>query len=424
MNQIIEKFGQLVGEETKKNPSRTRGILSAVYRLAGLQAQYFPSKALLPARQYMAAVSAKSIVSPLNHPDKAAIVSIFLPCEILHAAGLLPLFPEGLSCYLAASACERVFIETAEENGVPETMCSYHKILIGLALTNVMSKPLFVLNTTLACDANQLSFRKIAEHYDVPHFVLDIPNKFDDNAVKYVADGLREMTSFIEKCTGKKIDENAIRESVARSRRTIELYKKYLDLRAERYISDEMTSEMYSVFATHVMLGTPEAEKYVSDLVKQTEKLPVGRKGSRILWVHTLPYWQDSLREILNFREDCEVIACDMTFDSLTDMDENHPYESMAKRVLECSFNGEAERRVKLVGDMAEKLHADGVVWFCHWGCKQTLGASQYARKELEERGFTTLVLDGDGCDRSNINDGQMLTRVQSFLETFKGKAM
>lgn len=421
MNKLIETFGRFVGEETKKNPARTRSILAATYRLAGLQAQYLPSKALLPARQYMAAVAAKTIVEPLKHPEKSAVVSLFLPCELLHAFGIMPLFPEGLSCYLAASACERVFIETAEENGAPESLCSYHKILIGLALTGVMPKPLFVLNTTLACDANQLSFRKVADYYNVERFVLDIPYNCDDNATEYVAEQLRRMTVFIENATGQQLDENKLKEAVARSRRTIGLYKRYLDLRAERYISDEMTSEMYSVFATHVMLGTPEAEKYVKDLVEQTEKLPVGRKGKRILWVHTLPYWQDSLRELLNFREDIEVIGCDMTFDSLTETDENKPYESMAKRVLECSFNGKGERRAKLVLEYARKLHADGVVWFCHWGCKQTLGASQVARKLLEENGFPTLVLDGDGADTANINDGQMKTRMQAFIETLGG---
>lgn len=27
------------------------------------------------------------------------------------------------------------------------------------------------------------------------------------------------------------------------------------------------------------------------------------------------------------------------------------------------------------------------------------------------------LTLDGDGCDRRNINDGQMRTRLEAFLE-------
>jgi len=32
------------------------------------------------------------------------------------------------------------------------------------------------------------------------------------------------------------------------------------------------------------------------------------------------------------------------------------------------------------------------------------------------------LVLDGDGCDRDNINDGQMKTRLKAFLEMLEMK--
>ena len=39
----------------------------------------------------------------------------------------------------------------------------------------------------------------------------------------------------------------------------------------------------------------------------------------------------------------------------------------------------------------------------------------------LEEAGFPTLVLDGDGCDSGNVNDGQMVTRLQAFLELLEG---
>ena len=41
-----------------------------------------------------------------------------------------------------------------------------HKILLGLAETGVMAKPRFVLNTSLACDANQLTFRRLARFWD------------------------------------------------------------------------------------------------------------------------------------------------------------------------------------------------------------------------------------------------------------------
>ena len=54
-------------------------------------------------------------------------------------------------------------------------------------------------------------------------------------------------------------------------------------------------------------------------------------------------------------------------------------------------------------------------MYFCHWGCKQTSGAAQLVKRRLEAAGFPTLVLDGDGCDSGNVNDGQMVTRPRPF---------
>lgn len=186
-------------------------------------------------------------------------------------------------------------------------------------------------------------------------------------------------------------------------------------------ISDEMTSEMLSVFATHSMLGSPEALRYTEQLCAQVAALPEGRRGKRILWLHTLPHWQDSLRALLNFRPDVEIVGCDMALDADVLPEPERPYESMARRLVCSSFNGGAERRAERAAELARLLRADGAVYFCHWGCKQTSGAAQLVKRRLEAAGFPTLVLDGDGCDSGNVNDGQMVTRLQAFLELLEG---
>ena len=69
----------------------------------------------------------------------------------------------------------------------------------------------------------------------------------------------------------------------------------------------------------------------------------------------------------------------------------------------------------------AKQAGAEGIILFCHWGCKQTMGLSQLAKEVFEAAGLPTLVLDGDGCDSRNIADGQMATRVSAFLEQLEG---
>lgn len=176
---------------------------------------------------------ADTLIRGMNQPQQAVMVNIFMPCELMHAMGLTPMFPEGLSVYVACTACQHVFAERAETSGIPESFCSYHKTMIGMAESGVLPKPLLIAGTTLACDANQLSFRHLAAHYPAPLTLIDVPAREDDAAVACVADQLRELARTLETLTGRKLDEAKLRESMACANRTLALMREYADLRAE-----------------------------------------------------------------------------------------------------------------------------------------------------------------------------------------------
>jgi hypothetical protein len=149
-----------------------------------------------------------------------------------------------------------------------------------------------------------------------------------------------------------------------------------------------------------------------------------GNLKKRILWVHTLPFWQNSVARMFALDAPYQLLGSDLSFDFLNeedDLDERAPFESMARKLLRNSVGGSAVKRTRRVLDLAKRLHADGVVWFCQWGCKQTLGAANLAKQILEQQGFPVLVLDGDACDKQNINDGQMATKLQAFFEMLGG---
>lgn len=422
MNNLIELFGNHIYKTAPTNPLSARKKLCFAFSTAGLMCKYFPTKKLLPSRQFMQWAAADSAITPLKTGKNSAIVSLYLPCEILHSMGISTLFPEALACYLAAARSEQVFIDTAEQNFVSQTMCSYHKAFIGMVETGVLPKPDFIINTTLACDANHLSFRRAAEHYNVPQYMIDVPYNYSSDAVDYVAEQIRDMVTFIEK-QGYTFDEAKLIETVEKSKQTLKNFNNILALRATRSLSDEMTSQMLSVFATHVMLGTDNALKYSNDLKNELAAVPEGKKGVRLLWVHTLPYWQDALRDLINFTDRCEIVACDMVMDAMyCNLEETDPYRFMAERLVRNTVNGNGTNRINATLEFAKKLNANGIVWYCHWGCKQTAGLSNIAKSTFESNGFPTLIFDGDGCNWNNVNDGQTVTRTEAFLELLENR--
>ncbi len=413
---LIEKFGAYIDRTAPEHPDRVRRILRAAFGVNGVAQRTITKRDLPPCRRYVAAFTNDTMLRVLAHPDRCALVSLMLPCELPDAFGVQPMCAEFYTSYLAGAAAEHSFIQRAEEEGIAETFCSYHKALLGAAWSGVLPAPACIVNTSLICDANNLTFRALADYYGVPQYYVDVPPEKDEESVTYVADQLRELCPFLTRCTGRKLDEDRLRENIARSRRTIETFRACIDAKRSVYLRNDMVSEMYEIMSTHILLGTTGAERYAQRLLRDLRAAPPTR-GLRLLWVHTMPNWLRPLQETFKYSDRWQIIAGDLNFDALEDMDPDRPYESMARRLVYSSMNGPASHRIDRAAEMCRRMDIDGVICFCHWGCKQTAGAAAQIKSGLEAAGYPTLLLNGDGCDRRNTPEGQIMTRMHAFLE-------
>ena len=422
MSQIVEKFGGFVDTKIETNPEAARKLLLAAYRAKLFQLKAFPDKRLSRARDLMAVESMKAVIAPLAHPEKSALVSIFTPCELLQCAGIHPMFAEAMASYITGADAEAGFASVAEGFGIPETYCSYHKLLLGGILSGVIPKPKFVVNTSLVCDANNLTFRKAAEAFQIPQFYIDVPYDVSEDSVLYVAAQMQELKKWMEEITGSRISVEDLKKRIACGKRTIDSLRLCQKRKAGKYLSNDLTDELYEVFGAHVLLGNCSIETFAGMLAEEIKKMPA-YSGVRLLWMHTIPYYQKVLRDQLNFSMRAQVVSCDMNDCGLVDLDPEKPYESMARRMVYNTFNGPSHRRLSAALEQCAQQEIDGVVYFCHWGCKQTLAAAGNARAVFEAAGYPVLILDGDGCDRRNAGDGQTLTRMQAFIEMLEQRS-
>lgn len=417
-DRIVNHFGRAAEKQIRNHPRAAQKLLGTVFRGYGKGTRYFGNKQDLKARDYLMDHCNERMADTFSSKKDSVLISIFTPTQVFHALDMDIMFPEGLACYMSASHCQKIFLDEAEADGVPESYCSFHKQVIGMAAAGILPKPSCIVNTTMVCDANQLTFRYLADYFHVPHFVIDVPNYDNPKNRRYVAEQMLEMASFCEEVTGRSIDSKKLRKIMERSKESIANYRKIIDLKADRHETTKVTYHLMDSFAYHPLLGTKGTLEYSRRMIRDLEKLPPKRTGVRILWIHVIPFWQKSMAQIFNYNDRVEVVSCDMTFDHLhTEIDPSRPYESMAEMVLSDSFNGPAERRIDTAIEYAKRMKADGVLYFCHWGCKQTLGSAAIAKERFEAAGLPTLTLDGDGSDSRNIQDGQMVTRAGAFIE-------
>lgn len=420
---IIDQFGNRVGAEAMKDPEKARKLLLTGYRLQEKRLQLFPDRELPASGQYVAKIVMRNIIEALAKPENAAMVSIFVPGELVTAAGLTPYSVEALSCFIAGTKCEQAFLRRTEEEGFPETMCSYHRVFLGAALSGLLPKPKCMIYTNLACDGNMMTFPYLKENFERPGFYIDVPYEKNEDSVKYVADQLRKLKAFLEDVTGKKILEEAVAKAVANSRKASENYRAQLALRKDHDPVTSLTNELYALFMCHLMAGSDEAVKYTKMLLEDVKKAPKG-EGLHVLWMHIMPFLQEPVKEVFNYNQKMHIRACDFIADGFQEMHYEDPYEAMAEKMVNCIYNGNVSQRIETAKALAKETEADGGILFAHWGCKGTIGASSLIKSSLEEAGLPTMILDGDGCNPANTSDGQVSTRLQAFIEMLeKGKS-
>lgn len=419
---IIDQFGTVVGNQSLKDPEKARRLLLTGYRLQEKRLQFFPDRELPPSGQYVARVVMKNIIQSLTKPEQAAMVSIFVPGELVTAAGLTPYSVEALSCFLAGTKCEQAFLRKTEEEGFPETMCSYHRVFLGAALTGILPKPKCMIYTNLACDGNMMTFPYLKDSYDCPGFYIDVPYEKNQESVLYVADQLRKLKLFLEEVNRTQISEEAVRLAVDNSRKAADYYKKQLALRSEHDPVTSLTNELYALFMCHLLAGSESAVKYTKMLLEDVKNAPKG-EGLSVLWMHTLPFLQAPVKELFNYSKNMHIRACDFIADGFREMHSEDLYEAMAEKMVYCIYNGNVNQRIQMAEELAEITKANGGILFAHWGCKGTIGASSLIKRSLEDADLPTIILDGDGCNPANTSDGQVSTRLQAFVEMLeKGK--
>jgi len=412
---IIEKYGKQI----KKNVQTPKIALKLIKFGLGIEEKrvtYFQDKKFPESLKYLNKICLNYILEPLGNNENYAWVNLFAPTELLHALQISPMLVEAYASFMSGLKCEDWFIDFAEKSGISSTLCSYHKIFIGAVEAGILPKPKFALTSSMVCDANINTFRFTAEKYGIPCCIIDVPYELSTESIAYVRDQLKESVKLMEECTGKKLDDNKLSEIIDNENKSKEYMNKYLKCLETNYLPMSLTLHMYMLFTSHTFMGRPATLKFYKMLSEDITKSKAA-SINKVLWVHVIPFWNEPLKEYFNFSEKYQLLGYDMIFDHLEPMDSSHPYEAIAKKLIENKLNGPFSRKLELVENLVDRLHPDAVINFCHWGCKQSSGGAVLLKNMLREKNIPFLSIDGDGVDRRNAHEGQLRTRLEAFFE-------
>ncbi len=417
---IVKKYEELTKKEAETNPEKAYKMIKLGLFLEK-QIVKLSSKEVPKAYTKLSLIAINSILRALKEPENSAWINIFTPVEILQCFDINPLSIECMACFMSGFECEDFVNEYAENIGIAETLCSYHKGFIGTVESGILPKPKFAFTTSTCCDGNVNTIRYLAKKHSLDSYILDIPYEYSLESEKYVVTQLKEMIDMLEEKSGKKFDEDKLKEILKRENESKKFFKEYLKYQRTKYYPSSLTLHMYMLFAAHVGIGTKEIYDFYKLLAEDVKKYPES-EGVKMFWVHLLPYYQETMKEYFNFNPKYQIQSYDINFDYMEELDIEHPLEALAKKLILNIYNGPYERKIKAIEKAVDTLQSEAVIHFCHWGCKQSSGGVMQLKQTMKEKSIPMLILDGDCMDRRNCHDGQLKTRLEAFLEILKNK--
>ena len=413
---VVDKYIDYVKEQTIEDPKKSWGKILLGFQANKLRTKILPKKGLAKGYQKLEAMMMSFVADALSHSESYVWGNIFSPCEITQCFGLRTLSIECLACYLSGYHLEDYFIDYAQNTGIAPTLCSYHKTFVGAIDSDAVPVPQYAVTTSLSCDGNLNTFRYLEKKRGVPFTFLDVPYGDDEASVEYLAGQLEEFTAELERRFGRRFEEDKLKEALRIENETRKELMRFFQLQSEYYYPGELISHLYMMMGMHLLIGTQEfldLIRYMNEEIKTYPKF----EGKKILGVHLLPFYQESLNQCFNGSQDYQIIASDIILDSVEELDPEKPFHSLAKKIIRNMYNGSYFHKAQMVGQLADTLKPDAVIQFCHWGCKQSSGGSVLLKEEMQKKGIPMLILDGDGIDKRNSHDGQIKTRLEAFLE-------
>lgn len=124
---------------------------------------------------------------------------------------------------------------------------------------------------------------------------------------------------------------NELQAAIQRENEAKGYYKAFLKEQKHRYYPNTMTLDLYMLFASHLNIGTQETLDFFKCLAEDVKTYPEF-DGKGILWVHLMPYYQETLQQYMNYQEKYYIQACDLNLDYMEPLDAAHPRKHWQKR--------------------------------------------------------------------------------------------
>jgi len=335
----------------------------------------------------------------------------YVPEEILHAAGILPVRITGYTQ------------ETELDDGnayLYINNCSFSRSCLQMGLKGEYNY-LDGIVAGSTCDGARRLFDLWQYYLDVPfHMILSVPRKYTDRAHSLYFEQVLELKENLEQHLGITITDEALMESVTLYNKSRELLKQLYQLRMldKPPITGAETME---VLNASQRMPKEQFNEYLQELLDELD----GKEGthntrSRLMVTGSVmnnPEFIRSIEDLGGLVVTDELCTSTRYWSDPVILDDQPILEAISRRYLNnfpCARMVPSDERFNRILQLAKDYKVDGMISQIIRYCVPYAHDLPLLKERLKKAGIPTLALD---VEYGTSGSGQISTRVQAFLE-------
>jgi benzoyl-CoA reductase subunit B len=384
-------------------------------------------------------------------------VSTFVPgnlTELLLSFDLLPILPEINALQSGMRGASKDHIARAEKMGHSEDVCTYVKCDVGMSAAGNLGptgerlpRPDLLLLSYTGCFTFLKWFEILKQDYGCPVAMLHVPYQADGRITPamrdYVVDQLRNVViPALEKISGKRYDEDRLREMLARSARAEDDLVWVLQSAKHRPSPvDAYFGGVYYIGPIFTAFrGTEDAISYYRELRAEVQErldsgrgpvTPDGEMGEerfRVV-VEGPPNWTSFRQFWKMFADEGAVVVASTytkvggTYDDGFRHDPDRPLETLAEYCMGCYTNLSLPRRVEMLARYVADYQADGLLVNSIKSCNSFSAGQLMMLREVEKRtGRPAGFIESDLVDPRYFSASNIKNRLESYFQMIQQK--
>ena len=380
------------------------------------------------------------------------VVYTFVPgnlTELIRSFGALPVLPEINALQSAMRGKSQAYIAAAERSGHSEDVCSYVKCDVGMLRSgNVgptgtrLPKPDLLLLSYTGCFTFMKWFELLREEYGCPTVFLHVPYQADGRETPeqraYVTRQIREeLLPALERVTGRRYDEDRLRQSLAISASSEDDLVAVLESAKRRPSPiDAYFGAVYYVGPIFsAFRGTEDGARYYAALRGEVDERasqglgpltpsgPLDRQKYRLVvegppnWTHFRDFWR-------MFSDEGAVVVASTytkvggTYDGGFRHDPSDPLGTLADYCSGCYTNLSLPARVEMLVRYVREYDADGFLIHSVKSCNSfSAGQLTILRAVERQTGVPGAFIESDLVDARYFSPANLKTRLESYFQ-------